>query len=139
MPFTGRATPSIADGGTWVGYYTTRIYLKRFYQVYSKLVRDYSNLLLTSISHLLESDLLLPRPISSVIDRDAQTKDRIKRNVINNYLYELQEAQWWIGVLTHHDAITGTSTNQVAKDYKANCIKHLNNLAYNLVRLLVGF
>jgi hypothetical protein len=42
-------------------------------------------------------------------------------------------------VLTHHDAITGTSTSVVAKDYRANCSLNLHSLGFKLLELLTGY
>jgi hypothetical protein len=47
----------IKDGGTWNGYFTTRIYLKRFYQVYSRLTRDFSSLIYSLANHVFINEI----------------------------------------------------------------------------------
>jgi len=44
MPYTNRKLMIITTDGTWTGYYTTRPWLKKYYQEYSSITRMYSML-----------------------------------------------------------------------------------------------
>lgn len=162
MPYTNRETVTLSSGGTWTGYYTTRTYHKRLYQVYSQQVREYCNLVLALVNPILElyelqngddSSKESKNPICNSKSGKASNqngdpecpkvkklaKPILSKRLLNNFLYYVNEAQWWVGILTHHDAITGTSTRQVSQNYKEKSMIYLNNLSHAITILVTHF
>lgn len=106
MPYTNRKALIVTTDGTWTGYYTTRPWLKKYYQEYSSLTRIYSTLSGIIKNHI-EPLTLRPEPLNTSIDK----------------------AKWWVGVLSHHDAITGVSRSFVAENYYQTAQANIDDLS----------
>ena len=59
--------------------------------------------------------------------------------VVQDSLNAIELAKWQLGVITHHDAITGTSNRLTTKDYQENCENVINKLGYTLMKSLLGY
>ena len=93
----------------WTGYYTSRPYLKG-------MIKQLSNLYLTSSTYLVE--MLL--------------HNKIKLQDI-----QLTQIQKMIGLLQHHDAITGTAKEKVSNDYITNSKKAINATTSKVISMLL--
>ena len=94
----------------WTGYYTSRPYLKG-------ITKQLSNLYLTSSTYLVEMLLY----------------NKIKLQDI-----QLNQIQKMIGLLQHHDAITGTAKEKVSNDYITKSNKAINDTTSKVISMLVN-
>ena len=93
----------------WTGYYTSRPYLKG-------ITKHLSNLYLTASTYLVE--MLL--------------HNKIKLQDI-----QLIQLQKMIGLLQHHDAITGTAKEKVSNDYIMKSKKAINETTSKVISMLL--
>jgi hypothetical protein len=94
----------------WTGYYTSRPYLKG-------ITKQLSNLYLTSSTYLVEMLLY----------------NKIKLQDI-----QLNQIQKMIGLLQHHDAITGTAKEKVSNDYITKSNKAINDTTSKVISMLAN-
>ena len=92
------------EHGFWTGYYTSRASLKRHERVGS-------------------SFLLAARQIHTMPDVDGAPCDC---DVADKAIYELEDA---LGVVQHHDGVSGTAKQHVANDYSKRLQKGIDSVA----------
>ena len=112
-PYTNRVSSYFNTGGTWTGFFTAHSWFKKRYKEYSRTAR----VLKTVLSRYLATRLWL---------KTAQKSEEVEK--VKKLDSALRELEWWVGVLTHHDAITGTSTKVVMFDYLQNVKKRADLL-----------
>lgn len=106
FPYTNRISAYFETGGTWTGYFTTRPWHKHFFQEFGRVLRNFKLLI---------------------------SKNYLKKEKIDEKLkFKLSEAEWWTGVVTHHDAITSVARQAVMDDYVLNLNKNYDQLISNL-------
>ena len=105
FPYINRPTRYLNSGGPWTGFFTSRAFYKRLFRGYSAAVR--------SLEAIYSANLL-------------KLKDG--ENLARKLSEALENARWWVGVLTHHDAITGTSRAYVMMDYHQRATQYLKRL-----------
>lgn len=105
FPYVTRMSPySLSNYGSWAGYFTTRPWFKLRFQRYSSVVRK------------LKTLISFEKKIYSDYD--------VRKNI--------EICSFWVGVFTHHDAITGTSTKRTMDEYDLNLNHTLKRLHMNV-------
>jgi hypothetical protein len=92
----------------WTGYFTSRVAIKGF-------VRDLGRWLQATRKYISE---LKMSSASSVIDNNAKA--------IEDSIWSLETS---MGILQHHDAVSGTEKQKVANDYVATALRTLTAFA----------
>ena len=112
------------DGDVWTGYFTTRIWLKRFVREIEPLIR-----MADAYSVMLYAKCVTERNCTG--DVQATIKE-----IVGN----LRNARRDVGMFQHHDGITGTSLPFVVSDYESRLeaayLSASNALSMTLAALL---
>lgn len=90
------------NNDTWTGYYTTRIWMKRFVREIEPLVRMADAYSVLAYQQCAQSD--------TCVDVAGNFK---------RILGDLRAARRDVGMFQHHDGITGTSLSHVVSDYES--------------------
>ena len=106
-PYTNRVTRILDTGGTWTGFFTTHSWYKRRYQSFGRNIRNLLNFLSKKV-------------LVAALKPGKKAKNIFPEIFIPRLSKVAEEMKWWTSVLTHHDAITGTSRRYVMQDYQAN-------------------
>ena len=106
FPLISRVSEYFQDEGTWTGFYTSHPWYKKSFVEYGRIVRL----------------------IKTMVALDVFGGE-ISYKMLNQVGKPLAEASYWNGVLTHHDAISGTSPPGVMYDYFRNLLIHLERLS----------
>ena len=104
-PYTNRHRVTFGDGGTWTGFFTTHTWYKQRFQA--------AGLRLRQLKTYFTKKIFL---------------SRISNSVKTRVLKAFQEAEWFVSILTHHDAITGTSRERVMRDYEIRISQIMSSL-----------
>lgn len=94
--------------GTWTGFYTSRVVFKHKFTFFNTFLTQSKRLLASKIHKYGKSRMKLLQK--------SQNKDTHSK--INGLINLVGKANWMMGVLTHHDAITGTSTKSTMIEYE---------------------
>ena len=89
------------ENDTWTGYYTTRIWLKRFVREIEPVLRMADVYSVLAYHHCVREKHCLEFP-----------------KTLTQVLSDLQSARRDVGIFQHHDGITGTSLPSVVSDYE---------------------
>ena len=133
-PYTGRVSEYFRHGGTWTGFYFSHQYYKKFYAEFGRRLRGFRNLVaerflgnLFQINNLYNTLSGTSKAAGKIPDAPLTQKSKIDdfsrklkmtENQFKRLEKSLQSASWYNSVLTHHDAISGTSPDFVMRDYK---------------------
>ena len=138
VPYINRLSFLLGTGGTWTGFYSSRPFYKQFFQKLSQSHRTLKSVFTAiwlrtghpglqnerkmrwNARHDLKKFKNHPKPKTQFLTSSVILKDSIEI---------LKDCGFVIGVLQHHDAITGTSKLKVMEDYLKSSKKAYQKLS----------
>lgn len=118
FPYISRNTIYLGRGGSWAGFFTTRPWLKKKIQDYGHIIRNFESMAMQKVHYP---------------PHDSKLLQNFK---FLNLTSTLRKAHWHIGVLAHHDAITGVSKQKVVNDYVQTAQFYVEKIIYSFLNYL---